>query len=140
MLQSDSLFLQSLITLPEPIVRFSRVNLPGTDILTKSNISRFFINYGELLKMTINKINVTPHLKGECLIGGNEDQIESSLYEDKVRIDDNGRVSYYSNGFVNNIKDYYLNMDVVNRDSTCDLYEEYLTTIIPKTRQLFHLI
>jgi hypothetical protein len=140
MIQSDSLFLQSLITLPEPIVRFSRVNLPGTDILTKSNISRFFINYGELLKMTINKINVTPHLKGECLIGGNEDQIESSLYDDKVRIDDDGRVSYYSNGFVNNIKDYYLNMDVVNRDSTCDLYEEYLTTIIPKTRQLFHLM
>lgn len=140
MLQPDSLFLQSLITLPEPIVRFSRVNLPGTNILTKSNISSFFIDYGKLLKMPINKVNVTQHLKGACLVEGNEDQIETSLYDEKVKINDNGVISYYSNGFVDNIKNYYINMDVVNRDSECDLYEEYLTTIIPKTRQLFHLM
>ena len=137
-LPSDTLFLQSLITLPEPIVRFSRVNLPGTDILTKSNISRFFINYTKLLTMNVNKVNVTQHLKNECLIGG--DHIDTSLYDNKVEVDDNGKIFSYSHGFVDNIKNYYLDMDAINRDSECDLYEEYLTAIIPKTKQLFHLM
>jgi hypothetical protein len=122
------------------MVRFSRVNLPGTDILTKSNISRIFINYNELLKTQINKVNVTPHLKSECLIGGEENHINTSLYDDKIKIDDKGKVAFYSHGFINNTKDYYLDMELVNRDSECDLYEEYLTTIIPKTKQLFHLM
>lgn len=135
---SDQLFLQSLITLPEPVVRYSRVNLPGTNIMIKSNISSVFINYNSILK-AIKKVNVTPHIKGDCLVD-KENKIGTSIYEDKLHIGKNGAVSYRSKGFLNNTKNYYLDMDLIDRDSECNLFEEYLASIIPKTIKLFHLM
>lgn len=41
----DIMSISSIITLPEPIIRFSRINLPGTNILDKANLSINFLNY-----------------------------------------------------------------------------------------------
>lgn len=46
----EDISIKSILTLPEPTVRFSRINLPGTDIITRSNLNNNFLNYWLLLK------------------------------------------------------------------------------------------
>ena len=47
---NDVLSIKSFITLPEPVIRFSKINLPGTNILDKANLNLSFLNYWQLLK------------------------------------------------------------------------------------------
>ena len=54
--QPDIATVKSFLTLPESVVAFSKINLPSTDILTKSNLSNNFISYWRLLN---NSTNVT---------------------------------------------------------------------------------
>ena len=60
MTPADILEIKSFITLPEQYIRFSRINLPGTNILDKSIVSKNFINYSKILnnKTTVQKIYV----------------------------------------------------------------------------------
>lgn len=51
---NDRLDITSLLTLQEPIVRFSRINLPSTDIVTKANLNTNFLSYGRLLRRRTN--------------------------------------------------------------------------------------
>ena len=123
---ADVLYLKSLLTLPEPFARFSCVTLPGTTIMEKSNMGRFFINYNELFKMRMQNVNVTPYLKKSLK---NEDNgIKGSLYQNSQGIEKK---------FLSNIKNYFLNMNEVNRD---ELFEDYLSEVIPQTKQLFQLM
>ena len=46
---NDEIHITSLLTLQEPVVRFSRINLPSTDIVTKSNLNHNFLQYWKLL-------------------------------------------------------------------------------------------
>ena len=39
---NDIMDIKSFVTLPEPIIRFSRINLPGTNILDKTNLNLVF--------------------------------------------------------------------------------------------------
>jgi hypothetical protein len=47
---SDSISLKSILTLPEPAVRFSHITLPGTSIYAKANLNNTFLNYWQLMK------------------------------------------------------------------------------------------
>ena len=117
---ADVLYLKSLITLPEPFTRFSCVTLPGTNIMEKSNLGRFFIDYNELFKMRLQNVNVTPYLKKSLI--NEENAIKGSIYHEKT--------------FLANTKNYFLNMNEVKRE---ELIEDYLSEIIPQTKQLFQL-
>ena len=57
-LPNDELHMTSLLSLQEPVVRFSRVNLPSTDIVTKTNLGINFLAYWRLLhnKTTVNSL------------------------------------------------------------------------------------
>lgn len=46
----DLMSIKSFITLPEPAVRFSKINLPGTNILDKANLNLIFLNYWQFLR------------------------------------------------------------------------------------------
>jgi len=120
---SDLLFISSFITLPEPTIRFSRINLPSSSILERSNLNHTFINYWKLLKKNakVHNINI------------------NSL---------NKEIEYDEYNFVNNIKNYVLNLDLnelkndeelknMNKDQ---IYQKFINTIIPKTIILFNLI
>ena len=120
---SDLLFISSFITLPEPTIRFSRINLPSSSILDRSNLNHTFINYWKLLKKNtkVHNINI------------------NSLSKD---------IEYDEFNFVNNIKNYVLNLDLdelkndeelknMNKDQ---IYQKFINTIIPKTIILFNLI
>ena len=120
---SDLLFISSFITLPEPAIRFSRINLPSSSILDRSNLNHTFINYWKLLKKNtkVHNINI------------------NSLSKD---------IEYDEFNFVNNIKNYVLNLDLDELKNDEELknmnkeqiYKKFINTIIPKTFVLFNLI
>ena len=127
--QPDMLELKSIMTLPEPVVRFSRINLPNTNILEKSNLNNTFINYWQLLnekQENIKNINIDINdLKTDFYASDNDSK------------------------FVNNVKNYTLiktdktDKTEINNEITLtndEIYKEFLQKMVPKTRILFNLI
>lgn len=114
---NDLMSIRSIMTLPEPTIRFSRINLPGTDILTKANLNKIFFNYWQLFKKKTNIINTF---------------VES--FENALELNEND--------FVSGIRNYVLNLSSEEmRGATKEqLYSKYIETIVPKTRILFKLM
>lgn len=113
---SDNMELKSIISLPEPTIRFSNINLPGTSILEKANLNTVFLNYWQLLKQktNVNTVNI--------------DGLDSELEFDETN-------------FANNIKSYVLEFKEEYKSmSSLELYKKYLNVIVPKTRVLFNLM
>ena len=116
--ENDQISINSIITLPEPTVRFSQVNLPGTNLLVKANLNLHFLNYWELLKQ---KTSLTP-----IIIDGLDNELE-----------------YDDTNFVDNIKQYLLDLSEYEKPeelTNLDIYKIFLRTIIPKIRVLFSLV
>jgi hypothetical protein len=114
---NDTMSLKSIMTLPEPTIRFSKINLPGTDILTRANLNETFLNYWELLK---KKSNV------------------SYIFVDSL----NNELEFDENEFVNGIRNYVINIpeEETKGMSKTDLYKNYVSAIVPKTKMLFDLM
>ena len=115
---NDPISINSIITLPEPTVRFSQINLPGTNLLVKSNLNLQFLNYWQLLKQRTDLTKIT--------IDGLDNEIE-----------------YDDTNFVDNIKQYLLDLTEYEKPkeiTNLDVYKIFLRTIIPKTRILFSLV
>lgn len=110
--------IKSFLTLPEPAVKFSKINLPMTNIMTKSSLNREFIQYWKLLtnKRIVNPIVV--------------DKLDETLqYDDGA----------YLSGF----KEFILDAGITEQTSRAEreeLFEQYLNTIVPKTRNLFNMV
>ena len=115
---NDPISINSIVTLPESTVRFSQVNLPGSNLLVKANLNFHFLNYWQLLK---EQTNIT-----KVVIDGLDNEIE-----------------YDDSNFVDNIKQYILDLSDFNRPpevTDLDIYKIFLKTIIPKTKILFSLV
>ena len=110
----DILSLKSFIIMPEPVIRFSRINLPGTNILDKANLNTTFIYYWKLLNSHTNIQNVVI------------DDLNADL---EINISD--KITNYS--FANNDK-----IDPALTDY--QIYKKFLKCIIPKTRLLFQIM
>lgn len=115
--RNDLLSIKSIITLPEPTIRFSRINLPGSDILSKANLNEIFLNYWQLLKKKTN-VNTT--------------------FIDSLDME----LDFDENTFVNSVKNYVLNLseDDFKENIRKDIYKAYINTIVPKTRVIFNLM
>jgi hypothetical protein len=113
----DTMSIKSFLFLPEPTIRFSKINLPGTDILTQANLNLVFLNYWEFLKKktTVNDIFI--------------DTFENSI-------------EFNENNFANNIKQYILNLsdEELSGLSKKDIYSKFINLIVPKTKILFNLM
>jgi hypothetical protein len=113
--QPDELYIRSIMTLPEPTIRFSRINLPGTNILVKSNLNLHFLNYWELLKSKNKYLNV-----------------------ENVYIDDlEKKIDFNKDNYSNNIKNYSM---IAHDKLSPEEYQGFLDIIIPKTKILFDLM
>ena len=117
MTNPDTMSIKSFITLPEPTIRFSKINLPGTNMLERANLNQVFINYWELLKKktTVNNIFI-----------------------EKL----NNEIDFNENNFVNTIKNYVLNLSSEDKKGLTSeqIYSQFINTIIPKTKILFDLM
>jgi hypothetical protein len=114
---SDIMSIKSFVTLPEPTIRFSKVNLPGTNILDKANLNLVFLNYWQLLK---KKTHV------------------NDIFIDNLETE----IDFNEQNFVDNIKNYVLNLnyDDIKGLSKSEIYEKFIKMIIPKTKILFNLM
>ena len=114
---NDILSIKSIITLPEPTVRFSKINLPGTDILTKANLNQLFLNYWQLLK---KKTTVT------------------DVFIENV----DSNIEFNENDFVDGIRNYVVNFpeEQLQGMNKNQIYSAYVQNIVPKIRILFNLV
>jgi len=113
---NDILSIKSFITLPEPIMRFSKINLPGTSILDKANLNLSFLNYWQLLK---KKTNV------------------NTQFVDILKND----LEFNELNFANNIKNFVLSeSDEIKSMPRNEVYKKFIKNIIPKTKILFNLM
>ena len=119
LMPNDIISVSSLITLPEPFIKFSKVNLPSTDILTRANLSEHFIHYWKLLNKT-TKLT-------------------------QVEIDDlEIEFDYDENNFLDNIKHFHMNLDEEAQakmpTNKAELFQKFLDIVVPKTSILFKLV
>mgnify|MGYP000074740593 CR=1 FL=1 len=106
--QNDTACVTGLLTLPEPAARFSRVALPATNVLTKSDLNRHFLQYWRLLRATTRVSNQV------------------------VGVDDKFDMDWpkYLEG--------YRHFSAEN--GSADQYENFLETVVPRTRVLFDIM
>ena len=114
---NDEMQIESFLTLPEPVIRFSKINLPGTSILDKANLNLHFLNYWQLLKKIKNINTITI------------DTLETE-------------VEFEENNFANNIKRFVLNLsdEERNEQTKMKIYEKFINNITPKIRIIFGLM
>jgi hypothetical protein len=117
MTNPDVLSLKSFITLPEPAIKFSIINLPGSTMLDKSNLNLHFLNYWQFLREK-TKIN-------EILIDSLDDEID-----------------FTEQNFANSIKSYFFYLgDSDLKDLTKnEVYKKFINMITPKIKILFNLM
>jgi hypothetical protein len=115
MTPDDYMSIKSVMFLPEPVIRFSKINLPGTNILDKVNLNNAFLNYWQFLRKNTN-VNLN-------FIDNFDDEIQ-----------------FNEQNFANNIKEYVLNLPETQDLTLSETYKKYLNHIIPKTRVLFNLM
>jgi septum formation topological specificity factor MinE len=117
---NDEIAITSIITLPEPTVQFSQINLPGSSLLVKSNLNLHFLNYWQLLKQQSNISSIE--------IDGLDNELE-----------------FNDGNFVDNIKNYTLNLSDFEMPggvqlTKLEVYNKFLKIIIPKIIILFNLV
>ena len=114
--EPDILSLKSIITLPEPIIKFSHINLPGTNLLEKANLNLTFVDYFKLFNKKTKIETVTI------------DDLSTNIEFNKIN-------------YANSIKNYTLikNAEMSSLNPS-HLYKQFLNIIVPKTRVLFKLM
>ena len=109
--RSDEVYIKGLLTLPEQVSTFSKINLPATSIIDRSQLSRHYVNYWQLLR---KRTSITTTIV---------DDINKPIQHDhKV--------------FLKGIRQYLLDETISDEDR----YEKYLEAVIPRTRVLFELV
>ena len=111
MTNNDLISVNSMLTLREPIVRFSNINLPGTTIYDKSNLNIHFLKYWKLFR-------------------------ENTSVTTKIIDNLNTSIEFDDKNYLKHKTQYILNEN--NNDP--DKFKNFLKIIIPKTRVLFNLI
>ena len=108
---NDRITIKSFVSLPEPAIKYSQINLPKTNILDKSSLNMNNIMYWTFLNQ---KTPVNQYV-----------------------VDDlNVEVQFDEKTYLSDIKEYVLNESIEDKDK----YDKYLNAIIPKTRVLFELV
>lgn len=115
--KNDIMSIKSILTLPEPTIRFSKINLPGTTILDRANLNDIFLNYWQFLK---NKTNY------------------SNVFLDSL----DNELDFDESTFVSGIRNYVVNIpaEETKNMTKIEIYYKYINAIVPKTKILFGLM
>ena len=126
MMPSDSIHMNSLMFLPESVMHASRVELPGTNILMKSQLGQAHLQLFRLLnKSTQVNTHVIENINQGVVY---EDDVEPKReqFDSKMR-------------FLSGIVNYIVDEDSLENVSN-NLYEKYLNNILPETRILIQMM
>ena len=111
---NDTMSVKSILTLPEPVVQFSKITLPKTSIYDKSSLNLKYLHYWQLFRK-----NTTINTK----------------YIDDLNDKKDDTDTFHDN-YLKYKTEYILSED--NDDP--DKYKKYLNMVIPKTKTLFNMI
>jgi hypothetical protein len=123
---SDSLYVKSIITLPEQTVRFSQINLPTANMLRKANLNMHFLSYWQILKA------------------------KTSVTTTSIK-DFTSPVDYGKESFLKKVRNFKIDQDLLTAEreteggssstsSSNAMYNNFLNTVIPNTHNLFNLM
>ena len=135
MTPNDKISINSLLILPEPVVKFSHIDLPGTNLITKSNLH---MNYLSIFRLLKEKTEVNSHI-----VDNLEREIKYLDYNDDDEKDKNNKDKDKDNKndsmpeFLSNLKEYSLDESLQDKP---DKFRNFLNVIVPKTRLIFRLI
>jgi hypothetical protein len=118
MTPNDEICLKSVIMLPSPVIKFSTIHLPGTNILDRSTMHE---NYLMLFRLFKKNMELTPHVI---------DDLSKEL--DYERMENETKQSLLSG-----LHEFVLDKDVYVDPS--EQLEQFLEVIIPKTAILIRL-
>jgi hypothetical protein len=126
----DTMDIKSFISMPEPIVRFSKINLPSTNILDRSLLNEIFMQYWKIFK---EKITLKKHKIN--LLESNETIFQKNQNNEYV---------FPPTIFKDALTQYKLNMtqDELNsmNITQSEIYRQYVDRIIPKTKSIFNMM
>ena len=115
MTPADKMLIKSFVMFPSTMVNYSRIDMPGTNILEKANLNQQSVMLFRLLK---RNQNIVPFII---------DDLTKEVDYDK---DDE---------FLTNMRHYVLSDELMRNDDE-GKFEQFLRTIIPKTRTLIRLV
>jgi hypothetical protein len=112
---NDKISVKSLLFLPNPIIKYSQVDLPGTNILQRSQLSQ---NHLYLFRLFKKSLEISGH-------------VIENLLEEKDTIDKS-----MNN---NNIQEYSLDYDTAKKEINNETrFKKFLNVIIPNNKTLIH--
>jgi hypothetical protein len=114
MIPNDKLTLKSLIMLPSSVIQFSKINLPMTSMLERSNLHNDFFM---LFRALDSKTDIIPHTI---------ENFENEINYEKIEADSSIK-------FLSKIEEYLLS-DEIGDDE--DKFQNMLNVIIPRTKLL----
>ena len=133
---NDKIHINSFLMLPEPVVKFSTISLPETNIMVRANLNKLFFNYWQLFnKRTIidsNEFTEESFLKG----------IQHYLFDTDDILKDTNADSKPIQGARDEEDDKLLKkskeeFDALDQETK---FKMYIDSIIPKTKILFEII
>lgn len=110
----DHMSLKSFIILPEPIIRYSRINLPNTNLIDRANLNLISMNYWQLLTSKTS-------LLSEYIDKFDKPSSIASIYQP---------TNYILNVSENELKE-------MTKD---EVYEKYITSMIPRSKNIFQMM
>ena len=126
LMKNDKASIKSFIVMPEPVIRYSQVDLPGTNILMRSQLSQHSLQFFRFLKKgTDIAQHVVSDLKTEI------DYYNVDVNEENIRMEDDTRVH-----FLSKMTEYILD-DTLNEE--WNKGKDFVNAIIPKTRTMIRI-
>lgn len=125
--RNDAFCLKSLITLPEPVVRYSQVDLPSTTIGTRASLTQNPLYLFRLLKKNTE-------IETETVT-----DIDKEIHYEDTRGRREGDDVKLATSFLKAIKEYELDEEVLAQEGE-EAYEKFLNVVIPTTRVLIQMI
>lgn len=134
--ENEKINITSLLILPETVVRFSRINLPTTDIMTSSSLNNNYFALWRVLKKNSNikKRNIYKNLSDNLKNNEEDEKMEKEFLKEIEKYDFKNYINENENDDDNGENDdgssYIALSDSIK-------LTEILNKIVPKTKLLF---
>ena len=117
---NDRLYIKNFITLPMPVVKYSKINLPMTTILERTNLHLTQFNYWEFLN-TKTKVDVVVDEKNSNFLN----RIQNILVSDTIEADTEEKYNKYLSKLIPKTKNIFkrIKNDIENRYTLIGILE-----------------